>query len=151
MDVTLVPAVYTALRFAKDALQVALNYKIENATREQISAALEKLGSAQDALFELREELFRLQSENDSLRQDLKSREDWETQKAGYQLQETRGGAMVYVYSSSPHHYACPNCFAKKTIQILQGPGSLFRCSSCHEGYPIEPAPRTSVRSPKYS
>jgi hypothetical protein len=48
MDVTLVPVAITALRFAKDALQGALNYKIENAAREQISAALEKLGSAQD-------------------------------------------------------------------------------------------------------
>lgn len=150
MDVSLIGASYTGLKFVKDALQTILNEKIESKAREQISAALEKLGSAQDTLFELREELFRLQSENDRLRQELKAREEWETQKAEYQLQETPGGALVYVYSGLPHHYACPNCFAKKIIQILQGPGSLFRCLSCHEGYPVEPAQRISVRSPSY-
>ena len=146
MDVALIGASYTGLKFVKDALQTILNQKIESRTRDQISAALEKLGSAQDTLFELREELFRLQSENDRLRQELKAREEWETQKAEYQLQETPGGAVVYAYSGSPHHYACPSCFAKKTIQILQGPGYIFDCSSCNVGYQVKPAPRLSAQ-----
>jgi hypothetical protein len=141
MDVTLITAAYTGLKFAKDALQTALSYKIENETRAQISAALEKLGSAQDTLFELREELFQLQSENDRLRQELKSRDSWEAQKAGYQLQETSGGAVVYMYSGSPQHYACPSCFAKMTIQILQDRrvvAGVFDCPSCKAVYPVK-------------
>jgi hypothetical protein len=148
MDVALIGASYTGLKFAKDALQTILNQKIESRTREQISEALEKLGSAQDTLFELREELFRLQSENDRLRQELKAREGWETQKAGYQLQETPGGAVVYVYSGAPHHYACPSCFAKSTIQILQDRrvvGGAFDCPNCKAVYPVKPSQPISI------
>lgn len=81
MDIATVGAACTGLKFAKDSLQVALGYKIERETRDQITAALEKLGAAQDTLFELREELFRLQSENDRLRQDLAARDEWDAVK----------------------------------------------------------------------
>ena len=50
MDKATIGAAYTGLKFAKDALEVALGYKIETETRTQISAALEKLGAAQDTL-----------------------------------------------------------------------------------------------------
>ena len=142
MDVTLITAAYTGLKFAKDALQTALGYKIENETRVQISAALEKLGTAQDTLFELREELFRLQTENDRLRQELKSHPHSETQKAPYQLQETARGAVVYVSTGPPRHYACPSCFANRTIQILQDRrvvGGVFDCPGCKTAYPVNP------------
>lgn len=148
MDVALITAAYTGLKFAKDSLQTALGYKIESDTRAQITAALEKLGSAQDTLFELREELFRLQSENDRLRQEIKSREEWEVQKAQYQLSETPGGAVVYLYTGSPKHYACPSCFAKATIQILQDrrvAGGVFDCPSCKAVYPVKTRQRLSI------
>ncbi len=141
MDVTLVTAAYTGLKFAKDALQTALSYKIENETRAQINAALEKLGQAQDTLFELRNELFRLQSENDRLRQELKSRDESEAQKANYELRQTPGGAVVYLYTGSPMHYACPSCFARSTIQILQDrhvAGGVFDCPGCKAVYPVK-------------
>lgn len=142
MDIALIGAAYTGLKFAKDSLQVALGYKIEAETRGQITAALEKLGSAQDTLFELREELFRLQTENDGLRQQLKARDDWEVQKAQYKLQETPGGAVVYEAAGPPKHYACPSCFAKGTIQFLQDRrvvGGAFDCPGCKAAYPVKP------------
>ena len=142
MDVTLITGAYNGLKFAKDALTTALNYKIENETRAQISAALEKLGSAQDTLFELREELFRLQSDNDQLRQQIKSSDEWEARKSEYQLQQTSGGAVVYAFTGTPKHYACPSCFAKSTIQILQDRRVMsgnFDCPSCKATYPVNP------------
>ena len=84
MDIAAVGAAYTGLKFAKDALQVALGYKIETTTRAQITAALEKLGAAQDSLFGLREELFYLQSENDRLRQEVAACDEWNAVKAPY-------------------------------------------------------------------
>jgi hypothetical protein len=142
LDIATIGAAYTGLKFAKDALQVALGYKIETETRTQISAALEKLGTAQDTLFELREELFRLQGENDHLRQELAARQGWEALKAQYQLHETSGGAVVYESPGPPRHYACPVCFAKNVIQILQDRRAIsgvFDCPSCKAEYPVNP------------
>lgn len=138
----MVSAAYTGLKFAKDALQVALGYKIEAETRTQITAALEKLGAAQDTLFELREELFRLQGDNDRLRQQLAAREKWEAQKAAYRLETAVGGAVVYLSDGPPQHFACPVCFSKNTIQILQDRrvmSGVFDCPSCKAQYPVNP------------
>lgn len=142
MDVGLITAAYTGLKFAKDALQVALGYKIESETRAQISAALERLGGAQDTLFELREELFRLQSENDRLRDEVRSQQDWEATKRQYELQHTPGGAVVYLYSGTPKHYACPSCFSKRTVEILQDRrviSGAFECPGCKVLYLVHP------------
>ena len=90
----------------------------------------------------MREELFRLQSENERLRHDLTSRDNWDSQKAQYRLQETSGGAMVYESVGPPKHYACPVCFAKNTIQILQdrrAMSGVFDCPNCNAVYPIKP------------
>jgi hypothetical protein len=60
--------------------------------------------------------MFRLQAENEQLRQQLKAKEDWENQKSQYQLEQTAGGAVVWVFTGAPKHYACPSCFSKATI-----------------------------------
>jgi len=154
MDISAVGAAYTGLKFAKDALQVALSYKIENETRTQISAALDKLGAAQDSLFELREELLRLQGENDRLRQALKAQQDWEATKARYQLEATSGGAVVYGSLDSPKHFACPSCFAKAEIQILQDrrvAAGVFDCPSCRAVFPVKQRRSASISGPTAS
>ena len=150
MDIGMVTAAYTGLKFAKDALQVALSYKIEGETRTQITAALEKLGAAQDTLFELREDLFRLQGENDQLRQQLASRDEWEAQKAAYRLTKTAGGAVVYISDGPPPHLACPVCLAKNTIQILQDRrvmSGVFDCPGCKAEYPVDPMQEVKVET----
>jgi hypothetical protein len=142
MDVALITGAYNGLKFAKDALNAALTCKIENETRRQISAALDKLGSAQHALFELRKDLFRLQSENEQLRQQVKARDEWEIQRSRYQLAETAGGAIVYLFTETPRHYACPSCFSRSTVQILQDRrvmAGVFDCPGCRTVYPINP------------
>ena len=155
MDVTLVTAAWEGIKFAKDALKAALDYKIEIEVRQKIVAALEKLGSTQDDLFTVRENLFRLQEENEKLRQQLKARDEWETQKAGYRLEETAGGAVVYSSTDKevPKHYACPSCYTKETIQILQDRGvvsGIFDCSGCKAGYYVKARkPITVERFPK--
>ena len=138
VDIATIGAAYTGLKFAKDALQVALGYKIETETRTQITAALEKLGGAQDTLFELREDLFRLQEENAQLRRDVAARDEWEIQKARYTLTQTAGAALVYACAGPPQHFACPLCFASKAIQILQDvhdQRGTFHCPNCKTYY----------------
>lgn len=141
MDMTLVAAAYEGLRFAKDALKLALDYKTENESRVQINAALEKLGSAQDSLFQVREELFRLRADNEGLRQALKAREDWDARSARYELVETDGGAIVYAHRGTPRYFAGPACFTKPAIQILQDrhvASGTFECPGCKALYPVK-------------
>lgn len=145
-----VAAAYTGLKFAKDALQAILSGKVAVESQTQILAALEKVGEAQDALFQLRDEMSRLQTENEHLRQELAAREDWNSAKVKYELGETTGGAVVYASKGAPHHYACPVCFEKKSIQILQDRrvmGGVFDCPNCKAEYPIKPIQSIEVET----
>jgi hypothetical protein len=150
MDIASIGAAYTGLKFAKDALQTALGLKIEAETRAKITASLEKLGEAQDTLFALREELFRLQSENDHLRQDIAARDEWNAVKTQYRLSEIAGGAVVYESSGPPKHYACPACFASRTVQILQNrrvASGNFECPGCKTAYAVNPRQSLPIRA----
>jgi len=141
MDIGLFGAAYSGLKFAKDALQLSLDLRVDSESRVQVHAALEKLGVVQDSLFELREELFRLQAENEQLRRDQKISEDWASATADYNLATTVGGAIVYEFVGCPHHYACPSCFSKRAIQILQDchvMSGKFECPACKAGYPVK-------------
>jgi cell division septum initiation protein DivIVA len=100
----------------------------------------------------VREELHRLQSENTALRrenaqlrQQLQPKEDWENQKTQYQHEQTEGGAVVYGFTGTPKHYACPSCFSKQALQFLQekhAASGTFECPGCRASYPIKPAAR---------
>lgn len=141
MDIALIGTIVGGLKSAKEGLQAVMAYKIESEARTRIADALEKLGSAQDNLFELREELFRLQTENDGLRRELKDHEGWEALAIKYRLQETAGGAVVYEFTEAPKHYACPSCFTKRTIQILQDRRVMsgdFGCPGCKATFPVD-------------
>jgi hypothetical protein len=143
MDTALVTAAITGIRFIKDSLEVALGYKIENESSVKINEALKQVGAIQETLFDLREELFRLQSENQELQRQLKAKEEWETQKSQYSLEETAGSGIVYAFLGTPKHYACPSCFTKATIQILQDRNTMgghFDCPSCKAQYRIKPS-----------
>ena len=146
VDLALITTAYTGLKFIKDSLDVAIGYKIENESREKINAALREASNVMDILFKTQAQMIELQTENEQLRQQLKIQEDWENQKSQYQLKQTEGGAVVYVFTQTftglPEHYACPSCFTQKTIQILQaksGGSGIFLCPNCNASYPIKP------------
>ena len=149
MDIpALISTAYTSLTFVRDTLQVSLDHKVETESREKVRAALDKLGGLQDSLFQVREELFRLQTENDSLRAALKAKDDWAAQAAQYVRKKTTGGAVVYEFIGQPHHYACPACYTKSTIQFLQGPrglGGVYQCPGCKTDYPVDPRQNLSI------
>jgi len=151
MDLATIGSAYNGLKFVKDALKLALDLKIENESRLQINAALEKLGDIQDTLFELREDLTRLQTENDKLRREIGARAEWESMKSQYELTKTEGAAVVYRFTGQPEHFACPSCHTKETIQILQDKrvmSGAFECPSCKATFPVKPPERWgSIRS----
>jgi regulator of replication initiation timing len=139
MDLASIGAAYTGLKFAKDTFQTVLGYKIEADTQTKIAESMAKLGATQDTLFELREELYRLQTENEKLRSDLKAHDDWDAQKTKYPLTETVGGAVVHESTFAPKHYACPACFARQIILVLQrqNDSSFVHCPACKVAYRV--------------
>ena len=66
----------------------------------------------------------------------------WDTEKAKYRLVTTTGGANVWEYLSDPHHYACPACYANRSIHFLQDQGTMSGkayCPQCKTSYRIRP------------
>jgi len=83
------------------------------------------------------------------------AKEDIQTQKSQYRREKTPGGAVVWIFTGQPRHYACPLCF-EDSIQILheQGEtGGYFECPKCKCYYLIRPAVPTNVdlEFPSYS
>jgi hypothetical protein len=66
-----------------------------------------------------------------------------ESLKNQYALTEIEGGAVVYAFTGFPMHYACSQCFAKESIQVLQyrriGSGA-FACLGCKTSFPFKQA-----------
>jgi transcription elongation factor Elf1 len=142
-----VTAAVTGIRFIKDALEVVREYKVDIRSQQRINDALKEAVAVYDTLFDLREELFRLQSVNKELNQQLKEQKELQNKKDQYKIEKTTGGAMVYVSISDPKHYACPVCFNKGDIQILQDRNSeswqgFFDCYNCGKSCEIEPLQR---------
>ncbi|WP_286694593.1 hypothetical protein [Spongiibacter sp. UBA1325] len=141
MDIALISASYEGLKIGKAALQSLFDAKVDSEAKEKIDLVLQKLGDAQDTLFSMREELFRLQEENERLRRQAASMAQWDEIKSRYILQSTEGGAIVYVSTGDPQHYACPSCFNSKELHFLQDRHVMsgeFKCTGCDSTYPVK-------------
>ncbi len=60
--------------------------------------------------------------------------------KGQYILAALDGGVEVYVFQGFPQHYACPHCFAKDNIQVLQYrriDSGFFECPGCKASFPV--------------
>jgi ribosomal protein L37AE/L43A len=63
-----------------------------------------------------------------------RSRQPFGFLKSQYVLKKVDDRVEVYVFQGVSQHYACPHCFAKDTIQILQYQrieSGCFKCPGC--------------------
>lgn len=142
MDPISLAGAYQGLKAAKDILTSLFEAKVDAEARPKILEAQGKLGEVQDALFVLRERLSELQQERDDLKAKLADAETWQTQVDQYELTMTPGSAVVYKYKGLPDHYACPSCFNKHEVHILQDNkvmAGTYRCTGCGANYPVKP------------
>lgn len=140
MDIATVSTAYSGLKYAKEVLTALLNAKVEAATLLRINEVVQKMGDAQDALFSLREELARYQDENETLKSELRARDEWKERTKRYFLVQAHGGAVVYRSNFQPEHFACPICFEKRTVSILQDRrvvAGIFDCLACKAEYHV--------------
>lgn len=72
-----------------------------------------------------------------------REQKEWEQKSKNYNLITTKGGATVYGFIGSPHHYACPSCYSSHKIVPLQDARDLtgeFSCPACNARYPVNPS-----------
>lgn len=110
----------SGFKAAREMLTAVANGKMEIATMDRVLEAIRKLAEAQDTLYELREELLSKQEEVAELRSQIDARRQWEQDAARYHLKATDGGATVWASDDPLPHYACPACYTKQRISILQ-------------------------------
>lgn len=123
-----------AVGLAKTAADAAVDIKVKEAIfqiRETLYALQERALNDQQSRMELVSQL-------DQARKELAAERDKKARLDGYQLVQLDQGAFAY-RSTSPDkviHHACPDCFAKDSVTILQSrPAAngrtLWRCQSC--------------------
>jgi hypothetical protein len=140
MDPISLAGAYQSLKAAKEILGALFDARVDAEARPKILEAQTKLGEIQDALFLLRERLAELQAERDELKQTLNEAESWDRRAGNYELIETQGGAIVYRFRGAPQHFACPSCFHRREVQILQDTrrlAGIYLCTGCKSEFPI--------------
>ena len=141
MEAVSLTGAYQGLQAAKDILITLFDAKVDSEANSKILEAQRRLGEVQDALFMLREKLAELQEERENLCKELASAQGWTDTAGKYELHQTSGGAVVFRYKEHPEHFACPSCYNKKQIQILQDNHVLhgtFGCPGCNTNYPVK-------------
>lgn len=149
LDIAAITGAWQGIKAAKELVGGLIDAKVDAEAKNRIYEAQAKLGSVQDTLFSMREEMFALQDENNRLKAKLAEIEAWRAKEVQYELSKTEGGAVVYRFKGAPEHYACPSCFGKKQVHILQDNRThtgKYRCTGCQSEFPIES--RKPVRVP---
>lgn len=138
---------FEALRLVKSGLKGLLDKKIDSEVQEAIRGVLQQLDAAQENAFELREERIRLADENRGLKEQIREFENWEARAKGYVLTQTEGGATVYASEGPPPHYACPSCFERRNLEVLQNRrvvAGIFDCPGCKTEFRCNPKGKSS-------
>lgn len=107
----------------------------------------EQIGILHDALSASREKIDSLSEEKRDLKKQLAEIDEWNAEKAKYQLTKIRDGLFLPSYTPpdgdpTPAHWACPNCFSQKRASILQkmhSHTSDFSCPIKDCGFSVSP------------
>lgn len=111
---------------------VELSGRVVDLVKKGVTIGLqEQVMDLREAVLNAREELLKTREENQQLRAGLKEQQSWEDRAGKYTLVQAPGGAMVYAFGGEPKHYACPACFERKQISILQDRNVSAGCFDC--------------------
>jgi len=131
MDLEILTVAMQSIRAVRDILKAVNGLQLDIATLGRINDALEKVSAAQDQLADLRDHVFELQTERDKLQRQVEQGAQWIARTVEYQLYRTPIGGTVYRSHGPPEHFACPSCWEKKHLQILQGADRRTGKSDC--------------------
>jgi hypothetical protein len=120
---------------------VELTKKVADLVKKGITIDLqESVMNLREAVLNAKDEVLELRQERQEPAALLAAQEDWRARTAPYKLVRTDGGAIVWHSEGPPFHFACPTCFEKRSVQVLQdsnSTGGHFYCTSCDKKFPI--------------
>ena len=129
-------------------LAKTLGNRVPAPVREQISALYDRVSALQNAVLEKQQQAAELAERCRQLEDDLKSVNDWETERKRYTLKQIGELACAYVQEpdgDTPHtpHWLCANCFEDRKKAYLQ-PGDrskreyrTWKCQRCNATFVI--------------
>lgn len=126
----------TAIARTKDLLEAVKSITDQAKRDVALFEIRDQIGILQDCLAGAREKIDSLSEEKRDLKKQLAEIDEWNAEKSKYQLTKIRDGLFLPSYTPSdgdptPAHWACPNCFSRKHVSILQEIHSRTSDYSC--------------------
>ena len=133
-------AVLTLIGTATGLIKTVADLTTESKVREKTVELNSVIIGIQSGLITMQKESFELQQENERLKNEIASFNNWETIKSYYVLMRTSDGNIVYTPSErhpqpKPERYICANCFNdhRESIYVKVPPygGAMHQCPKC--------------------
>jgi len=142
-DIGIFQTAWNSGKHIKNVAKALLEMKVSDDVREKVQQILAEAGDLHEKLFDVQNKLLELQSNNEALRNELNEVNSWNENEAKHKIVTTSGGATVRLYEEgSTKYFACPACFVKKEIQILQDLRNYtgtYKCPACEATFYIKP------------
>ncbi len=172
MDIAGVSSLISGLRATKDLATAAIELTNDTRIVDQLNRLVRQVSDTQSNLLDTQSQIGDLINEKHQLESRLRAVvSELEELKSAvenlsrYELVEVAPHSFLYhlkedASNKLPAHFACPNCFAKKRISILQWSGAAahihLTCPDCtkvfvgpkNEGY--KPPQRRKIRSSSF-
>lgn len=140
-----------SINAAISLVRVAVGAKMDAEVRAKVLEAMDALIQSQTQLLDARIQMHDLVDENRTLKRKLEEREDWKQRADRYELVKAPGGAMVHQFKGEPAHYACPACFERQQVQVLQDRRVMsgdWSCPSCDKTFHVTQPTKNPSRGP---
>jgi hypothetical protein len=125
-----------------DLVRAAVDLKTRTDISSAIAAVQDSLLAAQGTALAAMEKNTELAGQVAQLRDELARVRSWAARVESYELLTAQGGAVVYQSTQGVRHFACPSCFERQQIQILQDmhlQSGDFECPGCRVRFSINP------------
>jgi len=137
-----------SIKTASDLVALILKAKIDAAVKEKVIELQSSIIALHSQMMTIQTEYKTLLAENDRLKEELVKVENWEVERADYELTEIGPGSFAYVAKSDKatgrdKPWLCTNCFdnrKQKCILYQDGPAflRLYSCSGCNTHMTIQ-------------
>jgi hypothetical protein len=145
----------TSIKNAADLAKILLEIRDITKIREVSADLLGQIASAQSLTLATQRDQSALIAEIDDLKKKIVQFENWEREKARYELESLPPGVLVYRIKEAergaePAHKICANCYNKGIKSFLHNLGKHngqdhWRCHSCGFNERVGPFTRPAV------
>lgn len=142
-DLLAISQVLTSLKAAKDIATAAMELRDSTAFIVEVGKLNAQIVDAMNSIFAIQQDRATLVDRVERLEKQIIQMEDWEAEKARYEMKAVPGSAVIaYCVKEDedigePAHWLCPTCYQRAKKSILQpetrfpGRSSVLVCHEC--------------------